>query len=94
MATKPLTVAVPEALLKRIRGGARRSKRTVEAEVIQLLTAAVAAEDVTHANGSADRTVQKKPPRTSLADWAEENAEDWGDRINSENVESFTGRRF
>ncbi len=37
---------------------------------------------------------QKKQPRTSLADWAEENAEDWGDQLNSEDVEGFTGRRF
>ena len=35
-----------------------------------------------------------KPPRTSLAEWAEANAEDWGDRLNSEDVEGFTGRRF
>jgi hypothetical protein len=35
-----------------------------------------------------------KRPRTSLADWAEANAENWGDRLNSEDVEGFTGRRF
>ena len=35
-----------------------------------------------------------KRPATSLADWAEQNAEDWGDQIRSEDVESFTGRRF
>lgn len=35
-----------------------------------------------------------KRPGTSLADWAEQNAEDWGDRFNSEDVESFTGRRL
>jgi len=34
-----------------------------------------------------------KRPATSLADWAEEHAEDWGDRLSSEAVESFTGRR-
>ena len=33
-------------------------------------------------------------PRSSLADWAEQNAEAWGDRLNSEDVEGFTGRRF
>lgn len=33
-------------------------------------------------------------PRTSLAVWADESAEDWGDRLNSEDVASFTGRRF
>lgn len=33
-------------------------------------------------------------PGTSLADWAEKHAEDWGGQLNSENVESFTGRRF
>ena len=35
-----------------------------------------------------------KKPRTGLADWAEENAEDWGSQLNSDNVEGFTGRRF
>ena len=35
-----------------------------------------------------------KHPATSLADWAEQHAEDWGDDLSSEDVESFTGRRF
>ena len=35
-----------------------------------------------------------KRPGTSLADWAEENAEDWDDKLSSEDVENFTGRRF
>lgn len=35
-----------------------------------------------------------KPPRTSLAEWAEANAEHWGKQLNSEDVEGFTGRRF
>jgi hypothetical protein len=38
--------------------------------------------------------VQGKRPRSSLADWAERNAEAWGDQLNSEDVEGFTGRRF
>ena len=38
--------------------------------------------------------VVPKRPGTSLAEWAEQNAEDWGDELNSENVEAFTGRRF
>jgi hypothetical protein len=37
---------------------------------------------------------QPKRPRSSLAEWAEQNAENWGDRLNSEDVEGFTGRRF
>ena len=37
---------------------------------------------------------EKKPPRTSLADWAEANAEHWGEQLSSEDVEGFTGRRF
>lgn len=37
---------------------------------------------------------EKKTPRTSLADWAEANAENWGDQMSSEDVEGFTGRRF
>jgi hypothetical protein len=39
-------------------------------------------------------TEAAKQPRSSLADWAEENAEDWGGQLNSEDVEGFTGRRF
>ncbi len=35
-----------------------------------------------------------KQPRTSLAEWAEANAENWGKRLSSEDVEGFTGRRF
>lgn len=37
---------------------------------------------------------EPKRPGTSLADWAEANAEDWGDHLSSEDVEGFTGRRF
>jgi hypothetical protein len=37
---------------------------------------------------------QKKRPRTSLTEWAEEFAEHWGDRLSSTDVEGFTGRRF
>jgi hypothetical protein len=36
----------------------------------------------------------KKRPRTSLADWADATAEHWGSKLDSESVESFTGRRF
>lgn len=35
-----------------------------------------------------------KKPRTSLAQWADANAEDWDERIQSDDAESFTGRRF
>ena len=93
MPAKSLTVAVPDKLLKRIRGRARRAKRTVEAEVIELLTEAVSAADAVSANGSPPPATKKKP-RTSLAEWAEANSEDWGDRIRSDDVESFTGRRY
>ena len=33
-------------------------------------------------------------PRTSLADWADEHAEHWGNQMRSDDVEGFTGRRF
>jgi len=46
---------------------------------------------VTVATRSDDKA---KRPRSSLAEWAERNAESWGDRLSSEDVESFTGRRF
>jgi len=32
--------------------------------------------------------------RSSLADWAERNAEHWGDQLSAADVEKFTGRRF
>ncbi|MFO0968742.1 MAG: hypothetical protein U0793_24565 [Gemmataceae bacterium] len=35
-----------------------------------------------------------KRPRTSLADWAQQNAEDWGGRLSSEDVSSFTGTQL
>ncbi len=31
-------------------------------------------------------------PRSNLADWAEQNAEHWGSRLSSADVEGFTGR--
>ena len=37
---------------------------------------------------------KKKLPRTSLADWAEKQAEHWGEELSSTDVEGFTGRRF
>lgn len=42
----------------------------------------------------ASPATKQKPPRTSLADWAEANGEHWGTTLNSEDVEGFTGRRF
>jgi hypothetical protein len=52
--------------------------------------------------GKADLVVSVSPhaaepprrPRTSLADWAEQHAEHWGDKLDSGAVEAFTGRRF
>jgi hypothetical protein len=41
-------------------------------------------------SGSALNTLKR--PATSLADWAEQSAEEWGDQLRSENVEGFTGR--
>jgi len=37
---------------------------------------------------------RQKKPRTSLSQWADENAEHWGDEMNSEDVEGFTGRSY
>jgi uncharacterized protein (DUF433 family) len=37
---------------------------------------------------------KRKPARTSLGDWAETNGEHWGKRIDSEDVDGFTGRRL
>ena len=38
--------------------------------------------------------VPSKKSRTSLAEWADANAEHWGSRMSSEDVEGFTGRSF
>jgi len=35
---------------------------------------------------------ESRLPRSSLADWAERNAEHWGNRLSAANVEGFTGR--
>ncbi|MBN2580252.1 MAG: hypothetical protein JXB10_14780 [Pirellulales bacterium] len=45
-------------------------------------------------NVSSPTAESPKKPRTSLAEWADEFAEHWGDRIRSTDVSSFTGRRF
>ena len=68
MPASPLTVTLPEPLLKQIRGRARRSKRTVEAEVIQLLSDAVAAGDRVSANGAPATKPGGKPGRPVAAD--------------------------
>jgi len=36
----------------------------------------------------------RAPLRTSLADWADEHAEHWGNRLSADDVEGFTGRRL
>jgi hypothetical protein len=50
------------------------------------------AELVISVTSEAERAARR--PRTSLADWAEENAEHWGTRLDATDVEDFTGRRF
>ena len=35
-----------------------------------------------------------KPQRSSLADWADENAEHWGDRLSATDVDAFTTTTF
>jgi plasmid stability protein len=92
MPSQNLSVAIPTRVLTQIRKRARQAKRSVEEEVVSLLTDALSANGAA-TNGKPAPTVKKKP-RTSLTDWAEENSEDWGDRIRSDDVESFTGRRY
>ena len=41
-----------------------------------------------------DDAASPQRSRTSLAKWAEEVAEPWGDQFRSSDVASFTGRRF
>lgn len=37
---------------------------------------------------------QPRQPRTSLADWADQNAEHWAKHLDSIDAATFTGRRF
>ena len=39
-----------------------------------------------------DANDDEPPQRRSLADWAEQEAEHWGERLRSHDVGSFTGR--
>ena len=47
--------------------------------------------EVTVDTGVAD-TPKDAPQRSSLADWADEEAEHWGKRLRADDVSSFTGR--
>jgi hypothetical protein len=44
-------------------------------------------------NIASQQPERPKLPRSSLADWAEEHAEHWGEHLRSTDVEGFTGRR-
>ena len=37
---------------------------------------------------------KEKPRRSSLAEWAEQQAAHWGSKLSSSDFEGFTGRRF
>ncbi len=39
-----------------------------------------------------DSKSESRLPRTSLAEWADQNAEHWGDRLSAADVDGFTGR--
>jgi hypothetical protein len=41
---------------------------------------------------ASEAPAERTRPRFSLADWAEQNAEHWGSRLRSIDVEGFTGR--
>lgn len=41
---------------------------------------------------AAESKSEPRLPRSSLADWADQNAEHWGNRLSATDVEGFTGR--
>jgi hypothetical protein len=41
---------------------------------------------------ASEATPEPRLPQSNLADWAEQNAEHWGNRLSSTDVEGFTGR--
>lgn len=70
MPSKTLSVIVPDRVLTRIRNRARKAKRTVEAEIVSLLTEAVnGANGATH---KTSRTTNKKAIKTKPHDVVEE----------------------
>jgi plasmid stability protein len=83
MATRKLTVTVPDPLLARLRDRARRANRSVEAEVLDLLAAAVPADSVPPADPAPvpAPTAEGKRPRRSHR--AESNGEPGGNRPRS-----------
>jgi len=95
MAASKLTPRFPYSASTEEKGPAMIYHGTVKAGVIELDDAElpegtlVKVEPLELKAGTA-----QKRPGTSLADWAEQNAEEWGGQLSSENVEAFTGRRF
>jgi hypothetical protein len=63
---------------------------------VRVVVTPVTEPELPYIEGEIDgvKYTQGKLPRTSLAEWAEQNAEHWGDQIRSDDVEGFTGRRF
>jgi Antitoxin FitA-like, ribbon-helix-helix len=73
MATQTLTVALPDSLLARIRDRARQANRTVEAEVLDLLSAAVPTDAAPPSGHPESPPAAGKQPRTRPADRAASN---------------------
>ncbi|HJZ90544.1 MAG TPA: hypothetical protein VKE40_06695 [Gemmataceae bacterium] len=70
MATQALTLELPDSLLARIRDRARRADRTVEAEVLDLLSAAVPTDAAPPSGHPESPPTAGKGPRTRPADRA------------------------
>jgi hypothetical protein len=63
-------------------------------EVVVILPAEVPTGSVELVISIASLPPERKKPRTSLAEWAENNGEAWGDKLNAADVGGFTGRRY
>lgn len=70
MPANSLTLTLPEPLLDRLRGRAKRSKRTVEAEVVQILSEAVSVTKNGSANGPGGK--KSRPQRRHEAKLADD----------------------
>jgi plasmid stability protein len=93
MATQKLTVALPDGLLARIRDRARRANRSVEAEVLDLLSAALPPDPTQPADLAKAPRAAGKRPRTPRTDRVESNGPGAGDRPRSAGRPEAAGSR-
>jgi plasmid stability protein len=83
MSTRKLTVALPDGLLARIRDRARQANHAVEAEILDLLAAAVPADPTPSTDLTKATPAAGKRPRTRRTERTDANGQRAGGRAGS-----------